>query len=167
MTSPTPRGIVSSLASAGALVFPPSAVVLAPLALATGAFALGVHGVEAFQDPSVGNLTTFAGDVLAVAPGAGALSAGGKSVGGALHALSEASSVPAQGWVDVATGLNAGRYAEQVATGLQAGTNALPQVPAAADLLSPGDQPELDGAQTAAGEAYTAARVIDVLPRLR
>lgn len=160
-------GIVSSLASAGALIFPPAAVALAPIALVTGAFALGVHAVEAFQDPNGANLVTLAGDVLAVAPGAGVISAGGKTAGGVLNALSDAASVPAQGWVDVATGLNAGRYADQVATGLQAGSNALPQVPAAVDMLNPGDQTELDGAQSAAGSAYTAGRVIDVLPRLR
>ncbi|MFI7676885.1 hypothetical protein [Actinophytocola sp. NPDC049390] len=154
-------GAVSAVASTAALAaapFPPVALALGAVALATGAFAFFQHTREAVADPTPGNIVTAGGDALSLIPGVGALGKGA-------NAFADAVSSTAPGWTHVATGL--GANAPEVATGLQAGTQVLPQVPTVIDLTTPGSQSELQGASDLGTAGYTAGRGVDIVGALR
>ena len=154
-------GAVSAVASTAALVaapFPPLAIGLGAIALATGVFAMAQHTREAVKDPTPANLVTAGGDALSLIPGVGAAGKG-------LNAFADAVGSTASGWTHVATGL--GANAPEVATGLQVGTQVLPQVPTVIDLATPGSQSELQGASDLGTAGYMAGRGVEIVGVLR
>lgn len=154
-------GVVSAVASTAALAaapFPPAALALGAIALVSGAFAYWQHTREAIADPTPGNIVTAGGDALSLVPGVGALGKGAS-------AFADAVSSTAPGWTLLTTGL--GANAPEVATGLQAATQVLPQVPTVVDMATPGSQSELQGASDAGTAGYFAGRGVDLIGALR
>jgi hypothetical protein len=169
-------GVASAVFSAGALLFPPAALVLGGAALVTGAYAFAQHTNEAIADPSAGNIATAAGDGLALVPGVGlvvkggdmllsATAAGAPDLGAiaGTNAVADGFNSPAPYWMDVATQYGAEANAAQAAGRLQAATHTVPQVPTVIDLSTPGSQSENQVASDQATSLYGSSRAAEAV----